>query len=335
MHHRHSSPGSLTHTASAKRHQFQRHSFIQHHSILRRSLKLIPSLLFGITLSWAGGAGAQDIRAQDIRAQDAGAQDAETQMENTPAPAAEPTPTEQAVPNSDAPPELLETLNAIDTAATQGDLATVMSFYSSTFRNSDGFDYATLEQALTELWKRYPNLTYQTQLNSWEADGAAIVAETTTTITGDYSTSERGRTFTATITSRQRFENLQITEQEILAEQSELAEGRNPPTVEVILPEQVAIGQSFGFDAIVQEPLGDRLLLGAALEEQTDASSYFEDVPVTLELLSSGGLFKMGRAPAVPDSHWISAILIRDDGITTVTQRIRIVRPANAASGAQ
>jgi len=38
-------------------------------------------------------------------------------------------------------------------------------------------------KALTQLWQRYPQLKYQTQLQSWKPENA-IVAETVTSITG-------------------------------------------------------------------------------------------------------------------------------------------------------
>jgi hypothetical protein len=275
-----------------------------------RTVRWMPFVLLGVLLNWAGGVSAQIA----------------------------PTPTEAGrlvteqgdanlVAENPAPPEISATLTQIDTAATQADLAGVMQFYSSNFRTTDGLTYERLEQLLTELWERYPNLTYQTQLNAWEADGMAIVVETTTTITGSQSNADRPQSFTSTITSRQRFENGLIVEQETLSEQTQVAIGSSPPVVEVLLPEQVTIGQSFSFDAIVQEPLGNRLLLGAAIDERVDANSYFSNVPINLEVLSSGGLFKVGRAPATSDQHWISAVLIREDGITTVTQRLRIVPP--------
>jgi hypothetical protein len=270
-------------------------------------MRWIPSVLLGLMVSWAGEVAARPSFSTPTLNQSQIAQGSD----------------------NPAPPEILETLTQIDAAANQADLATVMGFYSPNFRTTDGLTYEVLERTLTELWERYPALTYQTQLNSWEADGLATVIETTTTITGSQSNADRPQTLSSTITSRQRFENSLIVEQEVLSEQTQVMIGDSPPVVEVLLPEQVSIGQSFEFDAIVQEPLGNRLLLGAAIDERVQSESYFAEVPISLEVLSSGGLFKVGRAPATTDSHWISAVLVREDGITTVTQRLRIVRPGS------
>ncbi|GAB4380624.1 MAG: hypothetical protein Kow00121_37250 [Elainellaceae cyanobacterium] len=292
---------------------------------LRQTAHLLSAFLLGLLLSWAGRAVAQTAPPAPQTAPTP-----ETTPDATP-PAATP---DAATPaENSAPSELLETLAAIDAAATQHDIEAVMNYFSPSFTNSDGLTYASLEQTLSEFWERYPTVIYETQLNNWQADGNAIVAETTTTITGVQTSNDQPVNLTATITSRQRFENSQIVEQEILSEQSQLAQGENPPDVNVILPDQVAVGESFEFDAIVQEPLGNRLLLGAALEEPVQPNGYFDENPVTLELLSSGGLFKIGEAPATPDTHWVSAILIRDDGITTVTRRLQVV-PAGSASQA-
>jgi len=59
------------------------------------------------------------------------------------------------------------------------------------------------------------------------------------------------------------------------------------------LPQQVRVGQQYSFDAIVQEPLGDDYLVGAAIEEPIQADKYFNPTP-ELEL-PAGGLFKVGR----------------------------------------
>ncbi|NJL37803.1 MAG: nuclear transport factor 2 family protein [Leptolyngbyaceae cyanobacterium SM1_4_3] len=224
-----------------------------------------------------------------------------------------------------APPELQETLTQIDAAASQGDLEAVMQFYSPEFAHADGLTYETMQQALTAFWERYPDLTYETTLTSWESEGDAIVAETVTNITGTQQAGGRTFTLDATISSRQRFVEQQMVSQEILTERSQVTSGENPPTVTVNLPEQVTTGQEYPFDAIVTEPLGDRVLLGTALEEPVGPDGYLTPATLDLTLLPAGGLFKVGQAPATPESRWISAIIIREDGITEVTQRLRVV----------
>jgi hypothetical protein len=124
--------------------------------------------------------------------------------------------------------------------------------------------------------------------------------------------------------SRQYFENNQIIRQEILGEKTKLTSGDNPPTVTVRLPEKVRRGQRFSFDVIVEEPLGSNILLGSAIEERTNGSLYLNPSSFDLQILSAGGIFKWVKAPLVEDQRWLSAILVRGDGITLVTQRVII-----------
>lgn len=224
-----------------------------------------------------------------------------------------------------APPELKDLIQEIDAAANRQDLRRVMQFYSRRFTHSDGLTYDTLEKALQELWERYPNIKYRTEILSWEEDGNEIVAETATKIVGVETLADRDLALTATVRSRQRYQNEQLVRQDILAENTQVVSGQNPPELTVNLPEEVGIGQQFSFDAIVEKPLGDDLLLGGALEEPITTDTYFTPTDMRIETLSAGGVFKVGQAPAVPQNHWISAILIRHDGIAMITRRLRAI----------
>ena len=130
----------------------------------------------------------------------------------------------------------------------------------------------------------------------------------------------------ATIVSRQRLTGNKITRQEVLSERTEITSGIKPPQVDIKLPKQVKVGRSYNFDAIVQEPLGDDYLLGKAMEEPIQAVKYLNPSKVELELLKAGGLFKVGRAPSTPGDKWISAVVMRGNGMTMVTQRLRVVK---------
>ena len=222
-----------------------------------------------------------------------------------------------------APPELIELLAQIDAAANRHDLEAVMAYYSSELTHSDGLTHDRLEQAVAALWQRYPNASYQTELTNWEATDNGFVIEPRTTIAGREAITNHQLTLNAAIASRQRIEGQTIVEQTILGEQSRLTSGNRPPTVNVTLPATVSPGSEFTFDAVVQEPLGDRLLLGTALEESVSAEAYTSTPPIEFELLNAGGVFKVGQAPEAGD-RWISAVLVRDDGLTVVTQRLGI-----------
>lgn len=221
------------------------------------------------------------------------------------------------------PSEIQAVIDQMDEAASEEDLEGVMDQVSRSYTHADGLTYDTLEQALETFWQRYDNLTYNTTVNSWDQEGDAVVVETTTQITGTQNLAGRTLTLESTMTSRQRFEEGKLVSQETLTEENQVTSGQNPPTLTVSLPETVEIGRSFNFDAVVMEPLGDRQLLGTALEEAVTVEGYRVSPAINLELLTAGGLFKVGRAPALPAERWVSGLLIREDGLTMVTRRVR------------
>ncbi|WP_448599467.1 nuclear transport factor 2 family protein [Thermoleptolyngbya sp.] len=266
----------------------------------RRANLVIPAVLLGVLLSWAGRVGAQTPPAPS--------------ESTAPAPAVRP-----------APEELTEAIARMDAAASSRNLRDVMRLFSRNFTHADGLTYDTLSTALQRFWQPYRSLTYQTVLDSWERDGNALVANTTTTITGTRDINGRIVTLNSVLSTRQRYENGRIVSQSVLSERTEVSSGDFPPSVQVQLPAQVLVGQSFDFDVIVQEPLGDRLLLGAAVEEPVNAQGYLSAALLNLELLSAGGLFKTGQAPALPSDRWITGVLVREDGIVQHTRRLQVV----------
>lgn len=223
------------------------------------------------------------------------------------------------------PSELSTILSQVDAAANSRSTSQLTLLYTGEFTNSDNLNRDKMLEALTELWKRYPNLNYRTEVQSWEHREGGFTVETVTNISGTTEQDGTKTKFQSTLRSRQIINNLRITNQEILTEITQINIGRNPPTVRINLPEQVRVGQQYSFDAIVQEPLGDDLILGAALEEAVSRDRYLNPADLELNLLQSGGIFKVGRAPLRPEPRWISAVLIRGGGTTVITQRLRVV----------
>ncbi|MBE7380838.1 MAG: nuclear transport factor 2 family protein [Leptolyngbya sp. SIO1E4] len=229
-----------------------------------------------------------------------------------------------AAPAETAPESLVSTIEQIEAAANAQDIEQVMALYSSNFQGPDTFTREQYQETLSQFWAQYTTLSYEVDLLSWEADGDAFIAETLTTVQGLKQNSGRDFTLVAEVRSRQRFENGQVVSQEILAEESHLESGTTPPAVTIRLPESVSPGESFAFDAIVEEPLGDRLLVGRALDEGVTSEDFLSPRPFDLEQLTAGGLFKIGQAPDKADQRWISSVLIREDGIVVDTRRLRV-----------
>lgn len=223
-----------------------------------------------------------------------------------------------------APDELVEALATLEAAANAQAIDDVMAFYADNFSNTDGFNRSQFQQTLTEFWQQHPSITYDFDLTSWEPAPNGYIVETVTRVDGVRLQDERRWNFEAEVTSRQRFENGKIVSQEILSESSQLATGANPPSLLVRLPDQVAPSESYEFDAIVEEPLGTRSLLGVALDEGVTPTDFLKPRPLTLEVLSAGGLFKIGQADEQPDDRWVSAVVVREDGIVIKTTRLQI-----------
>ncbi len=223
-----------------------------------------------------------------------------------------------------APEELTEIITGIESAANNQNLDQLVEYYGDDFTNSDGLTTNTLAKALTQMWENYPQLKYSTEITSWSEEGNELVAETITTIRGVKNTQGRKVRLNSTIKSRQYFQEQKLVRQEILTEQSRLTSGSNPPKVKIVAPEAVTVGAKYNFDLIVNEPLNDQVLLGGVQEEKTASSLYLNPTALELEPLPAGGIYKVATAPLLPDSNWLSAILVRGDGITMITHRVNI-----------
>ncbi len=223
-----------------------------------------------------------------------------------------------------APDELTEIIAGIEAAANKQNLDKLIEYYGEDFTNTDGLTTDTLAEALTQMWSDYPQLKYSTEIESWSEEGSQLIAETITTIRGVKNTQGRKVRLNSIIKSRQYFQEEKLVRQEILAEQSQLTSGSNPPKVKVVAPEVVKVGAKYSFDLIVNEPLNDQVLLGGVQEEKTASNLYLNPTALELEPLPAGGIYKVATAPLLPDSNWLSAILVRGDGITMITHRVNI-----------
>jgi len=227
-----------------------------------------------------------------------------------------------------APQGLVSAIANLDSAASKRDLAAVMKFFPDDFTHGDGLSKQKLRESLEALWQKYKDIQYRTEIVKVEPKGDTYRVETITKITGTQGQGESQFKLIATMNSVQVFQNKgdtwQIARQEILSEKSSLISGEKPPIVEIRLPEIIGIGRQYALDAIVTEPLGASLLLGAVVEEKVNATNYIKDATVDLEALRSGGIFKIGQAPYSEGDRWISVVLVRENGISINSQRLRV-----------
>ena len=240
--------------------------------------------------------------------------------------------TMQAIASSPSavPKELKETVSALDRFASQQQLENVLSIYSDNFSHSDGLTKEQLRQHLQELWKRYPNLQYSSRIVRVEGSGDRYTAETVTEIIGKNPNGSPPSQLRAKVISRQVYQregnNLRIVSQEVISERSTQLTGAKPPQVNLKLPEVIGVGRQFALDAIVTEPLGYSVLLGGVIDEPVNPQNYLQVNSIRLQPLRAGGLFRIGQAPFNPGDRWISVVLMREDGMTIASQRLRVSR---------
>ena len=184
---------------------------------------------------------------------------------------------------------------------------------------------SNLTEGINKLWIDYPDLKYRTEILSWEKKDANWFVKTLTTITGNKISNQRKIRLESRIESHQSFQTNKIVTQEILSETTKLTSGEQPPKVVVNLPATVKVGETFDFDVILSEPLGNNLLAGMTIFGKVNINDYLDPPKIPLKLLKSGGLFKRIPAQDKPQDQWLSSILVRNDGITMITKRVKII----------
>jgi hypothetical protein len=225
-----------------------------------------------------------------------------------------------------APTALKTLLSNIDAAANGRKLPELARYYSPNFTTSDGLSKTAWQQALGQFWQSYSNLKYTTTLQNWQGTGNSYTADTTTKIAGTQQLNGRTLNLQATIQSRQKIVGGQIVQQQILQERTQVSSGTKPPTIELNLPDKLQTNAEYNLDAIVSEPLGEDVLMGTVLEQPVSDRVYGKPANYKLELLAAGGLFKVARAPGKSGDYWFSTIFIRPAGMTTLTQRVHVVK---------
>jgi hypothetical protein len=88
------------------------------------------------------------------------------------------------------------------------------------------------------------------------------------------------------------------------------------------IPDRVLTGSKYDIDIILNKPLGEVIIAGAIKPHQLN--SFFEQ-EILMEPLTSGGIFKMTRAPLKPGIQIWSGIIAHPEGMITFTKSVDIV----------
>ena len=221
-------------------------------------------------------------------------------------------------------PEVQTLLSEIDRAASAKDPALLQRF-APDFQSADGLSRTDLARSLEQFWKNFDQVSYTTTVEKADRDRDGWTIETLTEIVATQDTTTLGPAkLTTQVRARQTLRNGAIVRQELLDERTTTQWGSKPPAVRVRLPERVRPGETYTFDAIVQDPLGETLLAGSAIDSPVRPEAYAVPQNAALEPISTGGLFKIGRAPNSPGPRWISAVLVGPEGMTWITQRLDV-----------
>lgn len=221
-------------------------------------------------------------------------------------------------------PSVQALLSDIDRAASAKD-AGLLQRFAPNFRSADGLSRDELGRSLSQFWQSFDQVTYSTTVEKADRDRDTWILETRTDITATKANTTLGPAKLVTeVRARQTVQNGLVIRQELLDERTTTQWGSKPPRVRVRLPERVRPGDTYTFDAIVQDPLGDTLLAGSAIDTPVRPELYAIPQNAALEPISAGGLFKVGRAPNSPGSRWISAVLVGPEGMTWITERLEV-----------
>jgi hypothetical protein len=223
------------------------------------------------------------------------------------------------------PATVVELVGKVDRAANAKQLSGLSENFAPGYA-VDGMSLSEWQKSVGAFWKRYANLRYTTKIISWKPEGNGGWLETVTRIDGSGVQDGKPVKLTALIQSRQRIVNGKIAQQEIISEKIVATSGTKPPTVDLRVPDKVRTNADYSIEAIVQEPLGDDVIMGMVTERAVVGSAYNRSDALNLELLSTGGLFKDTKAPGKSGDYWLSVTFVRPDGMTSVTRRIHVLR---------
>lgn len=97
---------------------------------------------------------------------------------------------------------------------------------------------------------------------------------------------------------------------------------KNKLDIDILIPDKVLTGSNYYLDIIVNNPLDNSIIAGGIKEYQED--SLFDE-PIILEPLSSGGLYKVTRAPSKPGSQIWSGMIAHPKGLISFIKTVDIL----------
>ena len=97
----------------------------------------------------------------------------------------------------------------------------------------------------------------------------------------------------------------------------------NQIDIDIFIPDKVLTGSKYDIDIILNEPLEEIIIAGGIKEFQ---EGKFPNQSIPLEILASGGIFKVSRAPLKPGIQIWTGIIAHPKGLVSFTKTVKIVK---------
>ena len=97
----------------------------------------------------------------------------------------------------------------------------------------------------------------------------------------------------------------------------------NQIDIDIFIPDKVLTGSKYDIDIILNEPLEEIIIAGGIKEFQEGKLS---NQSIPLEILVSGGIFKVSRAPLRPGIQIWTGIIAHPKGLVSFTKTVKIVK---------
>ena len=118
--------------------------------------------------------------------------------------------------------------------------------------------------------------------------------------------------------------NNKIIDYKIVNAESILRSDDNNLKIKINSPQKVLTGERYDFDLIIEEPMDNSFITGEMIALKNSSSNKQLSIPFKMKPKLSGGLFKSITAPLQSGSQIISAIIVHQKGIFTVTKTIEV-----------
>ena len=90
----------------------------------------------------------------------------------------------------------------------------------------------------------------------------------------------------------------------------------------ISIPDKVLTGSKYDIDIILNQPLGEKII-AAGIKEYQEGKLLNQSIP--LEPLSTGGIFKVSRAPLTPGIQIWTGMIAHPSGLISFTKTVNIV----------